>query len=149
MKKKRNEMKRIFLSVTLCILFGLLAVDAAAITTPWIDIPNDTETAGSEEVSTQPPDQPGETTATDQPESERPPDRETNPGEDIAFDFDETAGTTARNETKAESKRSAETPKKKGCGSIIPQNGVWIIFVIGIAEMIFLMRKEKYHGTKE
>lgn len=126
--------KRLFLLVTVPILLLLFTVYSAAVTTPWIDLPSDEETmeesaTGSEQEET-PAEEPGE----ENPGNETP-----------AIDMGEengnrTPGTTVQPEN---TERPAAAPRKKGCGSIIPQSGVGIIFILGITELFFVKRKEQ------
>ena len=126
MKQNSRTIKQIFLLTAFIVCFILLTIDAAAITTPWIDVKEDTETGESGEPLT----------------GEDDLSAETGESSDIAFDFGGNGETNT--ETEAVSERSVETPKKKGCGSMILPNGVGAIFIIGIIELFFLMRKGKH-----
>ena len=124
MKQNSRTIKQVFLLTVFTVCFTLLTIDVAAITTPWIDVEGDTETGGSGEALT----------------GEDDLSAETGESSDIVFDF----GGNGETNTEAVSERSVETPKKKGCGSTILPNGVGAIFIIGIIELFFLMRKGKH-----
>ena len=119
MKSKRRKIKQIFLLVTLTIFFALFVIDAAAINTPFIEVPNEETEAKGE-------------TTTDSIEGTQSIGETEQPSETVSEQ------PTANQKQKA----------KKGCGSIIPQSGTEAILIFGVIE-IFLMRKEKQNGTAD
>ena len=145
MKRKR---KRLFLLWTVSALFLSLIVNATAINTPWIDLPSDGE-QGEPQLS-------GEDSAEigTGKKAEESTVGENDPAE-VEFDFwgedtefEVKSETTAGTQTKADTAQLAETLEKKGCGSMIPQNGVIaLILIFGITNVIFLVRKEQHDGS--
>lgn len=133
MEKKNRMIRQGVFLILLSILFVLFAVSSAAITTPWIEVPPSEETNETDETAT----------------TELPREKETTTEEASSFEIDQNltdgSETTTKSGTETPLERSAGTLKKKGCGSTIPQSGVgFAISMIGIIEMVCLIRKEKY-----
>ncbi|MBO4309154.1 MAG: hypothetical protein J5885_04920 [Clostridia bacterium] len=136
MEKKNRMIRQVGFLILLSILFVLFAVSSAAVTTPWIEVPDDSGTEATTETET-PTDVPA--TQETAVATETPP--QGIPIVEIPVSENET---TAGSGTETPSERSAGAPKKRGCGSTIPQSGVGFgIFMIGITEIVCLIRKEK------
>ncbi len=131
---RTKRLKRIFLPVILLFLLILFTVQTPAIITPWIDVPEETETGESGEV-------------TDEPLNEEESTDGGKGSTEIESDFARDAEANTQREIEATSERSAEAAKKKGCGSMIPESGIWVISLTGITAIYFLMRKGKHNET--
>ena len=130
MKQRNRTIKQVFLLVAFTVCFTLLTIDAAAIITPWIDIPEDETDTGT--VSEEPSGSEDSVTTSSGEE------------EKIEFEFSEFTETTDTRESEPDTKQATETPKKKGCRGMITQGGIGLLMIIGITEMCFLKRKEKH-----
>lgn len=136
MKKNHRIVKSMCFPILLLTLFLLLTVSVAALDTPWIEVPDDSGTEATTETET-PTDAPA--TQETAVATETPP--QGIPIVEIPVSENET---TAGSGTETPSERSAGASKKRGCGSTIPQSGVGFgIFMIGITEIVCLIRKEK------
>ena len=129
MKQRKRRIGQIFLPVVIALCLTLFPIEAAAITTPWIDVGQEGDT--------------GETGETGNLSG----DDDLSSGEgntsDIEFDFNG----DGEIETEAISEKSAGTPKKKGCGSTIQPFVGCAILIFGITEFIFVARKEKHNES--
>lgn len=147
MKKNHRIVKSMCFPILLLTLFLLLTVSVAAIDTPWITPPEDSETETTKDEET--------TATTESTIATEPPGiwETATAADSSAPETPIVEITVSENETPMEpatEKPTSETGqgRRKGCGSAILQNGVgYCVAILAITGTFFPKREEKSHGA--